>query len=51
MAEELKSLLERIQKDGVEKAQAEAQALIAKAKEEAAEIHKSAQNEAASILR
>lgn len=51
MAEELKSLLERIQKDGVEKAQAEAHAIIAKAKEEAAAIHKAANDEAASITR
>ena len=47
MAEELQSLLERIQKDGVDKANAEAAEIVAKAKAEAASIVKKAKEEAA----
>ena len=42
MAEELQQLLEKIQHDGVEKANAEAAAILAKAKAEAAAILKDA---------
>ena len=38
MAEELQQLLEKIQHDGVEKANAEAAAILAKAKAEAAAL-------------
>ena len=47
MAEELQNLLEKIKRDGVEKANAEAAAIVAKAKSEAAAIVKTAQDEAA----
>ena len=47
MAEELQQLLEKIQHDGVEKANAEAAALVAKAKAEADAIVKKAQEDAA----
>lgn len=46
MAEELQQLLEKIQHDGVEKANAEAAAIVAAAKEEAAALVKKAQDEA-----
>ena len=47
MAEELQQLLEKIQHDGVEKAHAEAAAILAKAKAEAAAILKDAEAKAA----
>ncbi len=47
MAEELQQLLEKIQRDGVEKANAEAAAIVAKAKEEADALVKKAQEDAA----
>ena len=47
MAEELQQLLEKIQRDGVEKANAEAAAIVAKAKAEADAIVKKAQEDAA----
>ena len=46
MAEELQSLIEKINRDGVEKANAEAERIIAAAKEKAAEIVKAAKDEA-----
>ncbi|MBR1870521.1 MAG: ATPase [Kiritimatiellae bacterium] len=50
MAEDLQTLLEKIRRDGVEKADAEAAAVIAKAKDEAAAIVKAAKDEAAAAL-
>lgn len=47
MSEDLQSLLEKINRDGVEKAQREADAILAAAKAKAAEIVKSANEEAA----
>ena len=47
MAEELQQLLEKIQRDGVDKANAEAAAIVAKAKAEADTIVKKAQEDAA----
>ena len=47
MAEELQQLLEKIQRDGVDKANAEAAAIVAKAKAEADAIMKKAQEDAA----
>ena len=47
MAEELQQLLEKIQRDGVDKANAEAAAIVAKAKEEANALVKKAQEDAA----
>ena len=47
MAEELQQLLEKIQRDGVDKANAEAAATVAKAKAEADTIVKKAQEDAA----
>ena len=47
MAEELQQLLEKIQRDGVDKANAEAAAIVAKAKAEAEAIVKKAQEDAA----
>ena len=47
MAEELQQLLEKIQRDGVEKANAEAKAIVEKAKEEAKAIVEKAKEEAA----
>ena len=47
MAEELQQLLEKIQRDGVDKANAEAAAIIAKAKTEADALVKKAQEDAA----
>lgn len=51
MAQELDSLLERIQKDGVEKAQAEAESIRSAAKEEATRIREEARQEAEAIVR
>lgn len=50
MAEDLQSLMDRIQKDACGKAEAEAAAIIAKAKEKAAEIVKNAEAEAKAKL-
>ena len=47
MAEELQHLLEKIQRDGVDKANAEAAAIVAKAKAEADALVKKAQEDAA----
>ena len=47
MAEELQQLLEKIQRDGVDKANAEAKAIVDKAKEEAKAIVDKAKEEAA----
>ena len=47
MAEELQQLLEKIQRDGVDKANAEAAAIVAKAKAEADALVKKAQEAAA----
>ena len=49
MAEELQQLLEKIQRDGVEKANAEAAAIVAKAKEEADALVKKAEEDAAAV--
>ena len=46
MAEELQSLIEKINRDGVEKANAEAARIVAAAKEQAAAIVKEAKEEA-----
>ena len=50
MAEDLQYLMERIQKDAVDKAENEAAAIIAKAKEKAADIVKAAEAEASARL-
>lgn len=50
MAEDLQYLMERIQKDAVDKAENDAAAIIAKAKEKAAEIVKAAEAEAQAKL-
>ena len=50
MAEDLQYLMERIQKDAVDKAENEAAAIIAKAKEKAADIVKAAEAEASAKL-
>lgn len=50
MAEDLQALMDRIQKDAVNKAENEAAAIIAAAKEKAAEIVKNAEAEAAAKL-
>ena len=47
MSEDLQGLLEKINRDGVEKAQAQADAIVADAKAKAAEIVKTATDEAA----
>ena len=47
MAEELQSLIEKINRDGVEKAAAESEKIISSAKEQAAAIVKAAKEEAA----
>lgn len=50
MAEELQNLLERIQQDGVAKAQAEAERIIAEAKSKAGTITKKAEEDAKAII-
>jgi len=50
MAEELQGLLERIQKDGIEKADTEAAKVVGEAKSKAAEIITTAKKEAEEIL-
>ena len=50
MAEDLQYLMERIQKDAVDKAETEAAAIIARAKDKAAEIVKAAEAEASAKL-
>ena len=47
MAEELQSLIEKINRDGVEKANAEAERIVSAAKEQASALLKSAKDEAA----
>ena len=47
MAEDLQTLIDRIQKEAVDKAEAQSSAIIAKAKEEDASIIKNAEAEAA----
>ena len=47
MSEDLQSLLEKINRDGVEKANAAAESIVAAAKAKAAEIVKNANAEAA----
>ena len=49
MAEELQNLLEKIKRDGVDKANAEAAAIVNKAKAEAAVIVKDAQTQAEAV--
>ena len=49
MAEELQQLLEKIQHDGVEKANAEATAILAKAKADATAVLKDAETKAAAL--
>jgi V/A-type H+-transporting ATPase subunit E len=49
MADELQSLLDRIQKDGVDKAQAEARQIVESAKTQAARLLANAQTEAGQI--
>ncbi len=51
MAEELQSLLERIQKDGIDKANDEAGKILADAEERASEIVKEAETRAAAALK
>lgn len=50
MAEELQGLIDRIQQEGVAKAQAEAESLVAQAEERAAQIVKAAEEQAAAKL-
>ena len=50
MAEDLQALMQRIQKDAVDKAELEATSIISKAKEKAAEIVKAAEEEAKAKL-
>ena len=50
MSEDLQSLLEKINRDGIEKARAEAEAVISKARAEAAAIVDNAKAEAASSI-
>ena len=50
MAEDLQALMERIQKDAVDKAELEATSIISKAKEKVAEIVKAAEQEAQAKL-
>ena len=50
MTEDLQNLLDRIQKDGVEKAESEASRILDEAKTKASEIVKKANDEAARIL-
>ena len=49
MAEELQSLLEKIQNDGIKKAEAERDAIIAQAQAEAADIIKAAEEKAKAL--
>ncbi len=51
MAEELKNLIERIQRDGVDKAKAEADGIVSAAKQESAELIKKAEHKAAEIIK
>jgi V/A-type H+-transporting ATPase subunit E len=51
MAEELKHLIEQIQKEGVEKANAEAETIVSHAKEKAAKIVAEAQSQAQEALK
>ncbi|MBU4289915.1 MAG: ATPase [Verrucomicrobia bacterium] len=51
MADELQSLIERIQREGVEKAEADAAAIVTRVKAKAAEIVKAAEAQAQAILK
>jgi V/A-type H+-transporting ATPase subunit E len=51
MAEELKNLIERIQRDGVDKAKADSDRIVSAAKQEAAELVKKAEHKAAEIIK
>lgn len=51
MADELQSLIERIQREGVEKAEVEAATIITRAKAKAAEIVKAAEAQAQALLK
>jgi len=51
MADELQSLIERIQREGVEKAEADAAAIVTRAKAKAAEIVKAAEAQAQALLK
>ena len=51
MAEELQSLLDRIQKDGVDKAEVQAEEIIADAKKKADTLLKDAQTEAENLIK
>ncbi len=51
MAEELKNLIERIQRDGIDKAKSEADEIISTAKREADELIKKAERNAGTILK
>ncbi|MDA0323380.1 MAG: hypothetical protein O2923_11795 [Verrucomicrobia bacterium] len=50
MAENLQNLLDRIQKDGVEKAISEADTILSKAKQQAAEIIRNAEEQKAAMI-
>ncbi len=50
MAEDLQNLIERIQKEAIEKADAESSKILAKAKDEAAKILENAKSQAATLL-
>lgn len=50
MADNIQNLLDRIQRDGVEKAQAEADVIVSKAKQEAAEITRQAEQQKSAAL-
>jgi len=51
MADELQSLIERIQREGVEKSEADAAAIVTRAKAKAAEIVKAAEAQAQALLK
>ncbi|MBU0714006.1 MAG: ATPase [Verrucomicrobia bacterium] len=51
MADELQSLIERIQREGIEKAEADAAAIVTRAKAKAAEIVKTAETQAQALLK
>ena len=51
MADELQSLIERMQREGVEKAEADAAAIVTRAKAKAAEIVKAAEAQAQALLK
>ena len=51
MADELQSLIERIQREGIEKAEADAATIVTRAKAKAAEIVKAAEAQAQALLK